>query len=182
MVGRLVEKKGVDILIRSVALLKQRGYDMRLTIGGSGPLDGELKLLARTLGLDDEVLFLGALPHSEVADYIKGLDVFTLSCKKDKQGDMDGIPVVLMEAMLAGVPVISTQISGIPELVINNDTGLCVAPSNEVVLAEAIAEIVNKRGLAKLMVKQAIKRVNDQFSLVKYVFSLNELFIRKRKN
>jgi glycosyltransferase involved in cell wall biosynthesis len=182
VVGRLVEKKGIDVLIRATGLLAREGYDISLSIAGSGPLDEELKSLARQLKIDDKVDFLGSLPHSEIAGYINALDVFVLPCKQDKQGDMDGIPVVLMEAMLSGVPVISTQVSGIPELVVDGESGACVISNDAQALTKAIVNVFNDRTHTKLMVKQAVEKVKVDFSLTKNVARLNELFGQKDKS
>ncbi len=172
-VGRLVEKKGIDTLINAISKLVKDGRKVRLQIAGNGPLETELKQQAASLGLsDDRLQFLGALSHDKVADFISGLDVFVLPCKKDKQGDMDGIPVVLMEAMLCGVPVISTELSGIPELVINNLTGLTVPPDNEIELAEAIYQLMDKPETALRLVSGAKQRVESEFLLNKNVAKL----------
>lgn len=172
-VGRLVEKKGIDTLINAISKLVKDGRKVRLQIAGNGPLETELKQQAVSLGLaDDRLQFLGALSHDKVADFISGLDVFVLPCKKDKQGDMDGIPVVLMEAMLCGVPVISTELSGIPELVINNLTGLTVPPDNEIELAEAIYQLMDKPETAFRLVSGAKQRVENEFLLNKNVAKL----------
>ena len=88
--------------------------------------------------MQDSIEFLGALSHAEVAQWLCALDYFVLPCVKDSNGDMDGIPVALMEAMLIGVPVISTDISGLPELVIHDQTGL-VARSGD---ADALAAVM----------------------------------------
>ena len=173
VIGRLVEKKGIDVLIRSMALLKESGGDITLTIAGKGPLETELKALVTTLGLGEQVIFLGALSHSDVSEYIKSLDVFALPCKRDVNGDMDGIPVVLMEAMLAGVPVVSTQISGIPELIVDGKTGYCIESADENALANAIGKVISERNETKQMVKQAAFMVKESFSLAGNAALLN---------
>ncbi|MCJ8271517.1 MAG: glycosyltransferase, partial [Psychrosphaera sp.] len=175
--GRLVEKKGIDTLIRAISLLHKQDQKIELFIAGSGPLADELASLVQQTGLTSaEVKFLGAMPHTQVADFIESLDVFVLPCKQDKNGDMDGIPVVLMEAMLSGVPVISTEISGIPELVINKETGLLVQPGNEHVLAEAMTSIINDASLKDVMIKQAVAKVRNEFSLKGNTEKLHTLF------
>jgi glycosyltransferase involved in cell wall biosynthesis len=177
MVGRLVEKKGTEYLVRALAILKQQNIDVVVSIAGSGPLEQELKQLAMSLGLDDESLrFLGPLPHKDVASFIIGLDVFVLPCQIDGNGDMDGIPVVLMEAMLSGVPVISTYISGIPELIVDGETGILVKPQDSEALAEAILSMVSKNTLRKDLIEKAVLKVKNEFSLVSNVSKLNGLF------
>lgn len=177
MVGRLVEKKGTEYLVRALAILKQQNIDVVVSIAGSGPLEQELKQLAMSLGLDDESLrFLGPLPHKDVASFIIGLDVFVLPCQKDGNGDMDGIPVVLMEAMLSGVPVISTYISGIPELIVDGETGILVKPQDSEALAEAILSMISKDSLRKDLIEKAVLKVKNEFSLVSNVSKLSGLF------
>jgi glycosyltransferase involved in cell wall biosynthesis len=177
MVGRLVEKKGVDSLIKAMALLKGMEVGATVLIAGSGPLEGELKELAISLSLSDEdIQFLGPLPHNEVANFIADLDIFVLPCQKDENGDMDGIPVVLMEAMLSGVPVISTSISGIPELVIDGETGMLVNPSDSEALAKAILDMISDDALRKVLVEKAVLKVKNEFSLVSNVGRLSRLF------
>jgi len=178
-VGRLVEKKGIDTLIGAMALIKQQGLPCDLLIAGSGPLDEELRQLVKEQQLNStEVHFLGAIAHTEVAEFITSLDVFVLPCKQDKNGDMDGVPVVLMEAMLSGVPVISTELSGIPELILNQQTGLLVKPGDANALAEAIIQILSDDVLRAKMLIQAAAKVNDEFSLLGNAEKLKHLFVK----
>lgn len=164
-IGRLVEKKGFDTLIAAIALLRDRGVNIQLLLAGSGPLESALKQQVTQAGLSDHIDFLGALPHFEVPGFLARLDAFVLPCKKDAQGDMDGIPVVLMEAMLSGVPVISSRISGIPELVVDNVTGLLVEPDDNVGLADAMAKILAEDALRQRLVASAVDHVATEFSL-----------------
>ncbi len=175
-VGRLVEKKGIDTLINAIAVLVRNGRKVCLQIAGDGPLEIKLKQQAASLGLNqDSVRFVGALPHDEVAKFISGLDVFVLSCQKDSNGDMDGIPVVLMEAMLCEVPVISTELSGIPELVVNNISGLTISPENEAELSNAISQLMDSPDTKLRIVSGGKQRVEDEFLLNKNVSRLYKL-------
>jgi len=177
-VGRLVEKKGVDTLIKAMALIKQQDLQCDLFVAGSGPLDGELKQLTKSLGLNTtEVQFLGAMPHTQVSAFIKSLDIFVLPCKQDSNGDMDGVPVVLMEAMLSGVPVISTELSGIPELIIHEQTGLLVQQNDDASLAEAIVRVLSDNQLRIELQTKAIAKVNHEFSLLGNAEKLKNLFM-----
>jgi len=177
ILGRLVEKKGVDTLIQAVADLKTQGIMVELFIAGSGELLNDLKVLVKELDLsENEVKFLGSIPHKKVAKFIKSLDMFVLPCKQDKTGDMDGIPVVLMEAMLLGVPVISTAVSGIPELVINQKTGLLVEAENKQQLSAAIKTLLENKTLTKQLELNAIEKVKIEFNLSKNVANLAHLF------
>lgn len=161
--GRMVEKKGFDDLLRAVALLKKTGQSVELGLAGDGPMLPELKLLSVDLGIEDSIHFLGKMDHHEVATWLQTLDVFVLACKKDKRGDMDGIPVVLMEAMSQSVAVISTRISGIPELVVHQHTGLLAEPGNYKDLAEQISLLVGDDALRQRLTASALSHVMQEF-------------------
>lgn len=161
--ARLVEKKGIDVLIRAIAELRNRPYEIELSISGDGPLREELSALADTLGVAQFVKFEGALAHGEVAAWMRSLDAFVLACKKDRNGDMDGIPVVLMEAMSQSVPVISTRISGIPELIIHDRTGLLANPDDYQDLSIQIDKLMEFPELRERFVREAAEHVEKEF-------------------
>ncbi|OIQ99989.1 alpha-D-kanosaminyltransferase [mine drainage metagenome] len=161
--GRLVEKKGIDVLIRSIAELQNRPYEIELSIAGDGPLREELEALARVLNVAQCIKFEGSMTHGAVAKWMRGLDAVVLACKKDKNGDMDGIPVVLMEAMSQSVPVISTRISGIPELIIHELTGLLAKPDDCQDLAFQIDRLLDSAELRERLVIEAAEHVKSEF-------------------
>ena len=162
--GRLVEKKGMDVLIRAVAELRDRPYRIELSIAGDGLLRSELEALVRSLDLTDTVRFEGSIAHSQVTDWMRNLDAFVLACRKDVRGDMDGIPVVLMEAMSQSVPVISTRLSGIPELVVHEETGLLADPGDHVSLAAQIDRLLESVELRSRLVGRAMEHVRREFN------------------
>ena len=161
--GRMVEKKGFDVLIEAVGLLRQRGVAVELNIAGDGPLLLNMKQLAHTVCGLEGVSFVGSLPHDEVASWMQQHDAFVLACKQDTQGDMDGIPVVLMEAMSQQVPVVSTRLSGIPELVVHEQTGLLAEPDNAVNLSQQIVRLIEGPELRKQLAAQAQMHVDREF-------------------
>jgi len=161
--GRLVEKKGVDILIEAGRLLKEKNIKFVIEIAGGGPLQDQLEKQAAESGLTNEVQFLGAIPHSEVFNWMQTLDVFVLAAKKDVNGDMDGIPVVLMEAMNQGIPVISTDLSGIPELVQHLKTGLTAKSGDARDLAHKLIYLHNMPQLQSKLTTEAKKRIREEF-------------------
>jgi len=138
-VGRLVAKKGFDILIAAVAQLREQGTDVELFIAGE---NGDHATLVRALvaesGLSELVRMTGPLTQREILALYRGSDVFALACRVDGDGDRDGIPNVMVEAMAAGLPVVTTAVSGIPELVHDGDNGLLVPPDDASGLADAI--------------------------------------------
>ena len=174
--GRLVEKKGIDDLIRACQMLKDRNLAFDLEIAGDGPLQSELQALVSDGDLAEQVHFTGPLAHDQVPRWLQGLDMFVLACKKDRNGDMDGIPVVLMEAMLAGVPVISCRISGIPELIEDGQSGLLAEPENPAELAGAIARLLSDDNLRDDFRTNAMATVQAEFELSKNVAVLDKLF------
>jgi len=119
-VGRLVEKKGYDILLRALASFRRPFF---LRIVGDGPLRQETERLTYRLGIAEFVEFLGALPRKEVFRQLEWADVFALASRTARDGDMEGLPRALMEAMLAGLVVVTTRHSGIPELVEDSING-----------------------------------------------------------
>lgn len=180
--GRMVEKKGFDVLIRAADLLKQRGHAVALHIAGDGPLREELLTLVQTLGMTQEVVFEGSMPHAQVSAWMKGLDIFALACKQDTAGDMDGIPVVLMEAMTQALPVVSTRLSGIPELVIHEQTGLLAESADAQDLAVQLERLIAAPPLAEKLSRQAFDFVKGEFSQEVNLDRLQGYFSAASKN
>ena len=175
--GRMVEKKGFDVLIHACNHLREDGVIFKLQIAGGGPLKSDLEELANLLELSECIEFIDSISHSDVPNWIKSLDMFVLPCKKDKHGDMDGIPVVLMEAMLSGVPVISSRISGIPELIIDGQTGLLCTENNSLSLAGKIRFLIDDSKLRDDFCKKAEQKVRTNFELKKNVQILVKMIL-----
>jgi colanic acid/amylovoran biosynthesis glycosyltransferase len=141
-VCRLVEKKGMDTLLRAIATMESKWRErITLTIVGDGPDREKLLQMAHDLRCDNLLELAGALPHEAVRARLLDADVFVLPCKTDRNGDRDGIPVALMEAMACGVPVVAGDLPAIRELVVNNQTGRLVAPDDSAALASVLAEL-----------------------------------------
>jgi len=174
--GRLVEKKGMDTLIAAMAGLSRNGFNFRLEIAGDGPMLSELKEMVLEKGLNGKVRFMGALPHEEALKWFRGLDLFILACRKDSNGDQDGIPVVLMEAMAMGIPTISTRISGIPELIENGETGLLAEPDNPDSLADRVERFFQDPSSASAMARKAKEHIAGEFDADVNIRRLIRLF------
>ena len=138
-VGRLVEKKGHDDLIAAFATLRDRAIPFRARIVGAGPLKDALAADIARAGLAGQVELTGPMTHAALIDLYRQADLFALAPRIADDGDRDGIPNVLAEAMAIGVPVVSTAISGIPELVRDGQTGRLVPARDPAALADAIA-------------------------------------------
>jgi glycosyltransferase involved in cell wall biosynthesis len=177
-VARLVEKKGHRYLIEACNILVRRGIsDFICKIVGDGPLRGELEELSSRLGLSDSVQFFGALPSDKVLLAIEESDLFVLPCVVAKDGDIDGMPNVLIEAMALEKPVISTYVSGIPELV-KDGSGILIPPEDSEALARAIEEIYylsyderKNRG------RKGREIIIEEFDLKKNVSEIKKLFL-----
>lgn len=141
-VGRLVPKKGMADLISACQLLRERGVRFNCAIVGEGPLRDELDRRIAALQLGDRVRLLGAMAHDSLIELYGRAALFTLACHVTEDGDRDGIPNVLVEAMASRLPVVSTRVSGIPELVEDGHNGVLVEPRAPVALADALQRLL----------------------------------------
>jgi glycosyltransferase involved in cell wall biosynthesis len=176
-VGRLVEKKGHIDLIDALYFLHTKGIESECQIVGDGPLHTKLREHIVHLGLQDSVHLLGGLPQAEVMKLLREwADVFVLPCVIARNGDRDGIPVSLAEAMAMELPVISTDIVGIRELV-QPGTGILVPPHDPVALADALHAIaIQDRPSSTRMGRQGREIVDSEFNLLKGTQELAGLF------
>lgn len=137
-VGRFVEKKGYDVLLNALQILKQKHIPFIFNHAGSGELEEKIKQQIKDLGLEDCCNLLGTRTHEEIIDLFRTSHCFALACRIAGDNDRDGVPNVLVEAMAVGIPVISTDTASIPELVTNNKTGILVEPENPEAFAQAL--------------------------------------------
>lgn len=163
-IGRLSGIKGFTYLVRALRLLKDDGLAFDCSIIGDGPLKTMLVRLVRDLGLEDDVHFLGSKKADEIPAYLKKADVFILACATDKIDGHDGIPVVFMESMAYGTPVIGTNISGIPELIIDGKTGFCAESENVQSLADTVKRLTHCNCLPEL-IKNARDLVEHEYDI-----------------
>lgn len=163
-VGRAAEKKGFRYLLDALQLLKDRRIPYHCDLIGGGPLLEALKEQQRDLDLADLVIH-GPLQQSEVKAMLSRAHVFTLPCVIASDGDIDGIPVSLMEAMACGCPVVSTHISGIPELIDDGESGLMVPPENPLALADALERLYKDPDLTARISTGGRLKVETEFNL-----------------
>lgn len=175
-VGSLIEKKGHEYLIRACAALKARGVAVDCRIAGVGMLRQGLQALIRDLSLEESVILEGPRPQGWIKERLNQSDVFVLACVKDTSGESDGIPVALMEAMAMGVPVVSTPVSGIPELVRHESTGLLVPERDPAGLADAILRLVQDDGLRARLVEAARQGIEQEYNVADNAARLSRLF------
>jgi glycosyltransferase involved in cell wall biosynthesis len=181
-VGRLREKKGFVDLIHACSLLKQAGYQFQCEIVGYGPQQAELEALIRLLGLQKTVRLRGQLVHTELIALYQQTDIFALPCQIGEDGDRDGIPNVLMEAMAMKIPVISTAISGIPELVEHQTSGLLVEPNNPDKLSKALSSLLDNPLLRDQLGSAGRQRVLNRFAVEPNIEILKKLFEQSLNN
>jgi colanic acid/amylovoran biosynthesis glycosyltransferase len=171
-IGRLIAKKGFGNLIRACALLVERVTSFRCEIIGEGPLENQLRGQIAELGLQDRIELAGAKPQHEIRDCLAGASAFVMPSVPEAGGGMDNLPTVIMEAMATGLPVVSTRIGGIPEMVVENETGFLVQPEDAVALAGAIERVTNDRPLGQKLGQAGHKRAQTLFSIDKNVREL----------
>lgn len=164
-VGRLVDKKGFDLLIAAAAELLQEGRDLQVTIIGGGPAEAALRAQAADPALGGRVTLTGPLPQEEVRRHFAAADAFVLPCRQAKDRDMDGTPIVLIEAMALGVPVVSTAVSGNPELVEDGVSGFLVAPEDAAAVAGAVRRIMDDPAAARRLALRARDTIAGAFDL-----------------
>ncbi|MGI9355179.1 MAG: glycosyltransferase family 4 protein [Rhizobiaceae bacterium] len=173
-VGRAVEKKGLDTLLQALAKLPA-DFHWRWTHIAGGPLLKDLKTLGDHLGLSNRLSFLGARAQSCVLQAYRESDLFILPCRIAADGDRDGLPNVIVEAQSQKLPVISTPISGIPEMIDDGENGLLVSPEDPTALAEAIVGLGSDPNRRKAMGEAGMKRVHADFNAANEIDLLIEL-------
>ncbi len=177
-VGRLIEKKGFADLIAACRILRERGIEFRAQIIGEGPLESELREQIAAGGLAKFVELAGPLPQEEVIARLARSAVFALPCVTEAGGGMDNLPTVVMEAMAAGLPVVSTPVSGVPEMVVPDQTGLLVPERDPAAIADALARLLQDPALARSLGEKGRARAAALFSIERSGRDLRSLFAR----
>jgi len=172
---RFVRTKGLDILLHACKALADEGIDFKLTLAGCGPQGVPLKTLAVTLGLKDRVHFPGFIPHDRVPEILREADVFVMPSRVKANGDRDGLPTVIMEALLHRVPVVATDVGGIREVVRNGETGLLIPEQNVWIMKQAIKEVLSNRDNALAMAERGRQLVLDYYDSEKNARRMIEL-------
>ncbi len=176
-VGRFVEKKGFDDLVRACGLLKKRGRRFACRIvGGHAEYADTVKELVRRLDLEDTVTLHHAVTQERLKEYYEDGAVFCLPCKIVDSGDRDGIPNVLAEAMAMEMPVVSTNISGIPEIVEDGVNGLLVPEKDPKAIADALELLLSSPGFARGLGIAARRTICEVFDSARNTVALKELF------
>ncbi|HKG13633.1 MAG TPA: glycosyltransferase family 4 protein [Pyrinomonadaceae bacterium] len=176
-VGRLVEKKGFDVLVEACGILRSREVPFEAVIVGEhGEHEAEIRRRIDALGLGDSVRLAGPMEQTRLFEEYRGAGVFCLPCRVLDNGDRDGIPNVLMEAMACGLPVVTTPVSGIPEIIRDGVNGRLVPPDDPAALADALVRIDSDRQLARSLSNAARATVRERFDGERFAAELAALF------
>jgi len=175
-VGRLVAKKGYPILLDALARARADGHRVELDVIGGGPQLKALEARATDLGLDGYVHFLGARTHQEIAAAYTRADAFVQASIVLADGDRDGIPNSLLEAMASGLPVIATAAGGIPEVVIHGQSGLLAPPGDAASLATLFGVLAADRDLQRQLGRTARVRMVEEFDRGGMIRAISPLF------
>jgi colanic acid/amylovoran biosynthesis glycosyltransferase len=168
-------KKGFAFAVEAVGLLRQAGVDARLTIVGRGPELGRLEAAIARFGLGDAVDLVDWIAHDQIPELMRSHDFLLSPSITDPSGDMEGIPNVLKEAMAVGTPVIATRHSGIPELVVDGETGYLVQERDSRAIARCVQHAVRHPDVLERMRRAAREQVEKQFDSRKLNERLSEL-------
>ena len=176
-VGRLVPKKGFDHLLNALSMLKSGNINFHTTIIGDGEEKARLQQQCQGLGLDDKVEFTGALPIEEVRRRCADSSMMVLGCVPDTDGNMDALPTVLLEALALDLPIVTTTLTGCPEIV-GADAGVLVEPANPEALAKSISTLANKIQEGGIDRGTARARAEQLFDLSTNVSTLRGHFLK----
>ncbi|NOT33661.1 MAG: glycosyltransferase family 4 protein [Candidatus Eisenbacteria bacterium] len=175
-VGRLVSKKGFHVLIEALGQLRDRGTAARLALIGEGAELERLRALARELRLGRVVRFCGPLPEPAVRRWLQVSDVLALPCVTDRDGNQDALPTVLLEAGACGLPVVSTPVAGIPEIVHHGHTGLLVPSDDARALARALAQLARAPRRRERFGNRARAHISSRFDRRQTIAALLQVF------
>src|SRR6266487_6802715 len=175
IVGRLVAFKGFEHLIEACAELARRGFDFVCDIIGDGPLRDGLQAKIESLNLSPRVDLHGSLSQQAVFEKLQAADIFALASVTDAQGASDIFPTVIIEAMAAACPVVSTHLAGIPESVVHGETGLLVPPEDTIALAGALGRLIQDAKLRLHYGRAGRERIEQHFRIEHTVAPLIEL-------
>lgn len=175
-VGRLVEKKGFCDLITACQILKHQGVEFECEIIGDGDLKQQLQDQITALGVEDVVRLEGSLPQQEVKHRLRQAAVFAAPCVVGDDGNRDGLPTVLLESMALGTPCVSTDVTGIPEVILDERTGLMVEQRNPTSLANALNTLLQQPQRRVTLSKQARLLIEGQFNIHNNAKKIRALF------
>lgn len=181
-VGRFVEKKGFGDLIQACGILRDRGTSFRCLLVGGGELEQDLVQLVRKLNLHEQVKLLGPQPQRSVKDLIQKSAVMATPCVLGSDGNRDGLPTVLLEAMALGTPCVSTDVTGIPEIVRHQETGLIVSQNSPAELANSLTQVLAEPDLRHHLAIKARRLIESEFDIAMNSLAQRQYFLHNHLN
>lgn len=178
-VGRLVPKKGFRYLIDACKILRDQGVDFRCEIIGTGELEDELQDQIRRLEIGHQVQLTGPKPQNIIREKIRDATVFAAPCVIGDDGNRDGLPTVITESLAIGTPCISTDVTGIPEIVRHEETGIIVAQQNARELADELRRLLGDSGLCRTLAENSRQLIEQEFNAVQNVAQIRELIAQQ---
>jgi glycosyltransferase involved in cell wall biosynthesis len=175
-VGRHVPKKGIDVLLKAFARIAGKYPPLTLLQVGAGPLTGTLAALARALGIAGRVRFLGAQSHEKIVKLMQGALVFALPSQEPASGDREALGIVFNEASACGIPVVATRHGGIPEAVLDGETGFLVEEKDVVALADMLDALVSDTALAQRLGRRGREYTRETFDLCTQTRVLEQIY------
>lgn len=175
-VGRLVEKKGFSVLVDACGILAARGLAFSCEVIGTGELEGVLRAQIEQLGLEERVVLAGPQPQYAVMRAMAGASVLAMPCVVGADGNRDGLPTAVLEAMAIGTPCVATDVTGLPEVIADGRTGLMVAQHDAVGLAAAIERLVTDPALRVHLAEGARRRIDADFDIGRNTAALRGMF------
>ena len=174
--GRFVEKKGFDVLVEALAILRDRGTPLDAVLMGDGVEHARVKALARERGLGRSVRFPGAVTQTQVLRTMRRAALVALACVVEEDGNQDALPTVLLEAAACGVPAVATRVAGVPEIVRDGVSGRVVPPGDPIALADALAFMMASPRRRARMGAAARRRAESKFDAARASLALARLF------
>jgi len=175
-VARMTEKKGLPTVYRALKLLAERKISFKHTLIGDGDDREEILQLIRALKLEQYCCWIGTQTHAEVLEHFRKSDLFVLGCEIARNGDRDGIPNVLVESLAMGIPAISTNVSALPEILINQETGLTVSPGDHQAFADGVEKLLSDAELRKKIITGGRSFVRNHFDNKHLIRDLATIF------
>jgi len=175
-VGRHTQKKGIDTLLRAFRMIAHKHSEVILIQVGEGPMYDELNALVKTLNLTKQVKFIGAQPHQRVLSLMQHSEIFALPSQTALNGDSEALGIVFNEASACEIPVVATMHGGIPEAVLQNETGILSPEKDEQSLAESLDLLLSDKGLREKMGRRGREYVCDVFDIKKQAVKLERIY------
>lgn len=175
-VGRLVEKKGFTYLIDACKVLAESGYAFHLDLIGGGEEEIALRAQVARLRLEPYITFHGARPQSDVKRYVQGASAIAIPCVVGEDGNREGLPTVLLEAMALGTPCVATAVTGIPEVLVHEQTGLMVEQRDPQALADALRRLMTEGDFRTHLARAARQAIEERFEINRNTAQMRHLF------